>query len=76
MAECVLKPCKDKGGELITQTRKAVEKIIQCSEICEDGVKDKFLENDMLQVHSKCRQSYILSPKPPQHEKEPPAKIP
>lgn len=76
MAECVLKPCKDKGGELITLTRKAVDKIIQCSEIRKDGVKAKFLQNDSLQVHSKCRQTYILRPKPPEMEKEPPAKIP
>ena len=54
MAECVLKPCKDKGGELITLTRKAVDKIVQCSEIRKDGVKEKFLQNDSLQVHSNC----------------------
>lgn len=76
MAECVLKPCKDKGGELITLTRKAVDKIIQCSEIRKDGVKDKFQRNDSLQVHNKCRQTYILRPKPPQQEEEPPAKLP
>lgn len=76
MAECVLKPCKDKGGELITLTKKAVDKIIQCSEIRKDDVKEKLLQNDSLQVHSKCRQTYILRPKPPQQEKEPPAKIP
>lgn len=75
MAECVLRPCKDKGGELITLTRKAVDKIIQCSEIRKDGVKDKFQQNDSLQVHSKCRQTYILRPKPSQQE-EPPAKLP
>ena len=75
MAECVLKPCKDKGGELITLTRKAVDKIVQCSEIRKDGVKEKFLQNDSLQVHSKCRQTYILRPKPPQQEEEPPTKI-
>ena len=48
MAECVLKPCKDKGGELITLTRKRVDKIIQCSEIREDGVKEKFKQNEQL----------------------------
>lgn len=72
----MLKPCRDKGGELITLTRKAVDKIIQCSEIRKDGVKDKFLQSDSLQVHSKCRKTYILRPKPPEMEKEPPAKIP
>ncbi|CAH2000876.1 unnamed protein product [Acanthoscelides obtectus] len=33
MAECVSKPCKDKRGERITLTKKAADKIIQCSEI-------------------------------------------
>lgn len=75
MAECVLKPCKDKGGKLITLTKKAVDKIIQCSEIRKDGIKDKVVQNDSLQVHSKCRQTYILRPKPPQQERKPPAKI-
>lgn len=53
-----------------------MEKIIQCSKFRKDDVKDKFLQNDSLQVHGKCRQAYILRPKPPQQEKEPPAKIP
>ena len=76
MTECVLKPCKDEGGELITLSRKAVEKIVHCSEIRKDGVKETFLQNDSLQVHSKCRQIYILCPKPPQQkEKKPRAKI-
>lgn len=76
MAECVLKPCKDKGGELITLTRKAVDKIIQCSEIRKDDVKEKFLQNTSLQVHHKCRKTYTLRPKPLQQEKKPPEKIP
>ena len=76
MAECVLKPCKDKGGELITLTRKGVDKIIQCSEIREDGVKEKFKQNEQLQVHSKCRRTYIIRPRPPQHDEEAPKRFP
>ena len=53
-----------------------MEKIIHCSEIRKGGVKNKFLQNDMLQLHIKCGQTYILRPKPPHREKEPPAKIP
>lgn len=51
MAECVLKPCKDKDDKLITLTIKAVDKTVQCSEIREDRVK--------LQVHTNCRQTYM-----------------
>ena len=35
MSKCVLKPCKDKGGETIIQTRKGWT-IVQCSKICKD----------------------------------------
>ena len=48
MVECVLKSCKDKGGELIILTRKVVDKIVKCSEIRKDRVKEKFLQNDSL----------------------------
>lgn len=43
-----MKPCKDKGSEIITLSRKAVVKIIHCNEIHKDGVKEKFLQNDTI----------------------------
>jgi len=76
MAECLLKPCRDKGGELIPLTRKAVEKIVQCSGIRKDGVKEMFMQDASLRVHSKCRLTYILRPTPPKQEAAPLAKVP
>ena len=46
--ECDLIPCMDKGGELISLTKKGVDKICHCSEIRRDGVKDKFKDNASL----------------------------
>ena len=37
---CVLQPCVDKGGERIRLTQKGRDRIIECSEIKQDGVKD------------------------------------
>lgn len=76
MAECVLKPCCEKGGELVPLTRKGVERVIQCSEIRQDGVKEKFINDASILVHKKCRARYILRPQPPKQEEEVPAKVP
>lgn len=75
MGECVLQPCRDKGGELISLSKKAVDKIILCSEIKKDKVKENISYDASPKVHSKCRQSYILRPKPPKQDAVPPAKI-
>lgn len=48
----VLDPWIDKGAELINLTKKGIDRIIQCSEIGQDGVNDKFQDNVVIQVYA------------------------
>lgn len=62
--ECVLRPCKNKGGSTVKVGSKGLHKILECSSVKNDGLYEELQGKDSVTVHVECRKNYTRCPVP------------